>query len=58
MFTYLPDGIFVSKACGFKAVFFQLNVEVLPDADNWIDRVEVIENQIITDTITHVEIYH
>jgi hypothetical protein len=56
--TYDLNPYFVSKACGYIMFFDQLNVEIKPDPDVWIKQIEIIQNQIQTDTSAHVKIYH
>jgi len=61
--TYKPEFVYVSRACGFKSIFTELEIEVVDDGDNWI------QNFSFTDTIsqsitlenedaTHVQIFH
>lgn len=56
--TYQRKNIFVSKACGYKANFYQLNVEKVVDADNWILNMNVENQEVTNDTLAHVKIYH
>jgi hypothetical protein len=56
-FNYQREVVFVSKACGYKTIFKQLQIQLQPDADNWIKQIEQLTNNISTDT-THVKIYH
>jgi len=55
---FTPRDTFVSKACGFITVYENVDVQPVNDADVWIKRVELLENKCVTDTITHVKIYH
>ena len=57
-FSYTRENVFVSKSCGYKTIFHQLNLDLQQDSDNWIKRIEINNNEIKTDTITHVKIYH
>lgn len=59
-FTYNPDEIYVSRACGFKTIFE--NVQVSDDAtdtDKWI-QFFTIEDPLTVDneTAAHVQIFH
>lgn len=56
-FNYQREVVFVSKACGYKTIFKQLQIHLQPDSDNWIKQIELLTNNISTDT-THVKIYH
>ncbi len=61
--TYVPEFVYVSRACGFKSVFNNLRVTIVPDGDNWAlltdfpnsntDNINV-ENE----TATHLHILH
>lgn len=61
--TYIPEFVYVSRACGFKSVFNNLRVSIVPDGDNWAlltdfpnsntDNINV-ENE----TATHLHILH
>jgi len=56
--TYENEEIFISKACGFKNVFNDVNFGFTPDADNWILSTTVITNKIETEDDAHVHIFH
>ena len=57
-FHYTREKVFVSKACGYKILFHQLNIDIQQDNNNWIKQIEILENDIVTDTLVHVKIYH
>jgi len=57
-FNYQREEIFVSKACGYKMIFKNLTHNLHQDNDNWIQQIEVLQSNIVTDTTTHVKIYH
>ncbi len=57
VFHYTRETVFVSKACGYKILFHNLNVDLQPDSDNWIKQIDIINHDIISDT-THLKIYH
>jgi len=61
--TYTPQFEYVSRACGFKSIFTELTITVVPDDDNWIlandfpnttDSSITVENE----NATHVQIFH
>jgi len=58
VFNYDREDVFVSKACGYKTIFHHLNVSLLPDSNHWIKNIEILQTEIISDTIAHVKIYH
>ncbi len=57
VFQYQIERVFVSKACGYKAIFHQLQVALVPDNNNWIKQIELLKNEILEDTI-HLKILH
>lgn len=57
IFHYTRETVFVSKACGYKMIFHQLNVDLQPDSDNWIKQIDIINHDVVSDT-THLKIYH
>ncbi len=56
--SYQTEDLFVSKACGFKTVYKNLQIQLINDSDNWIKQVDIIQPDIVTDTVSHVKIYH
>lgn len=60
-FNYTRDFVFVSRGCGYKAIFNNLLPINLSDgspADNlWIDNIQMINTNVIEENITHVKIY-
>ncbi|MEN8764262.1 MAG: DUF6452 family protein [Wenyingzhuangia sp.] len=53
---YTTEDIFVSKACGFKSVFNNLNINTTNL--NWIDSHTKVATKIINENEAHVKIYH
>ncbi|MEM9681351.1 MAG: DUF6452 family protein [Bacteroidota bacterium] len=61
--TYVSEFVYVSRACGYKSIFNNLRVTIVPDGDNWAlltnfpdsntDNINV-ENE----TATHLYILH
>ncbi len=58
IFHYTREQVFVSKSCGYKIIFHQLIVDLQQDNDNWIKQIELINNDVVTDTVVHLKIYH
>lgn len=61
--SYIPEFIYVSRACGFRSVFREVEVEIIEDEDNWLLRTDfpdTIETQISVENedITHVQLFH
>ena len=58
IFHYTREQVFISKSCGYKILFHQLNVDLQSDNDNWIKQIDIIKHDVITDTLVHLKIYH
>lgn len=58
-FTYNPTEVYVSRACGYKTIFENLEANLEIDSDNWIEQI-TIEDPLTVDneTTTHVQIFH
>ncbi len=57
LFSYGREPVFVSKACGYKTVFHQLQIDLIQDNNLWIKQIEILQTDITIDTI-NVKIYH
>ena len=57
---YTTELVFVSRACGYKTVFKNVSLTIVPDTNNWIkSRQSVTDNQSVEDeTATHFNIFH
>ncbi len=57
---YTQEDLFVSRSCGFKAVFIEVTPEVEADDDNWIDQIVPSSSplDITNENSAHVKIYH
>lgn len=60
LISYTQEDLFVSRPCGFKAIFNEVVPEVQEDDDNWIGRFVVVGNplDITNENSAHVKIYH
>ncbi len=58
LFHYSREKVFVSKSCGYKVNFHNLNVDLQQDNDNWIKQIDLLTTDIVTDSVTHINIYH
>ena len=58
--NYLREEVYVSRACGYKTIFNNINLTVETDTDNWIkSRIPLIEDNIIdNEAETHFNIFH
>jgi len=57
-FSYTPEFVYVSRACGYKSIFSNLNVEIIDDGDNWITSREIITTTVENENTIHVRIFH
>lgn len=58
---YKPQFVYVSRACGYKSVFTELEVVPISDSDNWIINVAINENingTVENENTIHVQIFH
>jgi len=58
--SYTRKPTFVSRSCGFKTIFNDVNISLTADSDNWIKNISTINSpQTISDeTKAHVKILH
>ncbi len=56
---YSPEEVYVSRACGYKTIYNNVELSVVDDGDNWIELIQ-IENPLTVDNETeaHVKIFH
>lgn len=58
-FTYEPEEIFISRACGYKVVFNNLTIQNNPGTDGrWIDDILINNRTIANEDTTQVFIRH
>ncbi|QLG44135.1 DUF6452 family protein [Costertonia aggregata] len=57
-FNYTVKEKFVSRACGFIAIYENLDFTLTGDDENWIGRVEIDTNLVEDQSRTHVKIFH
>jgi len=56
--TYETEEIYISKACGFKTIFKNVNFGFANDGDNWIATTDLLTHTIENENHAHVYIYH
>ena len=58
--TYTQEDVFVSRPCGYKAIFMDVDPELEMDEDNWIDDIVPLSSplEINDESSAHVKIYH
>ena len=57
--TYNPTEVYVSRACGYKTIFENVEIEIETDDDNWME-LRLYDNPLTIDNETeaHVQIFH
>ena len=58
--TYIRENIYVSRSCGYKTLYYEVDIELKDDEDNWIETIEPTEEplNIVNQDAAHVKIYH
>jgi len=56
--NYDNEELFISKACGFKNIFNNVNFGFNSDADNWILSSNVVNTKIKNEDNAHIHIFH
>lgn len=57
--SYTTEFVYVSRACGYKSNFTNLEVTAEAGVDlAWIDSIEMIETEIKNENTVHVHIFH
>ena len=54
---YLSNDVYLNRACGFQSTF-QINNIKIDQPSYWVNSIEIVINEVITDTLAHVKIYH
>lgn len=57
-FSYDPEEIYISRACSFKVNFRNLEAEISPENNLWIQSITIVEENIENETSAHIHIYH
>lgn len=58
---YKPQFVYVSRACGYKSIFTELEVVPISDPENWIINIAIDENingTVENENTLHVQIFH
>ena len=58
--TYNREDKFVSRSCGYKALFYDVKTSFEVDDDNWVKSIKTVETpqNITNEYEAHVKIYH
>lgn len=54
---YLTKDVYLNRACGFQTTF-QIQAIEVDQPTNWVNSIEIVTNEVITETLAHVKIYH
>lgn len=56
--SYTPQFIYVSRACGYKSIFNNLQNTLIIDSDNWIFGYNIINSTLENENAAHIILYH
>lgn len=56
--TYQNEQVYISRACGYKNIFTNLNFGFNTDTDNWILNTQVIQTTVENEQNAHIYIHH
>ncbi|WOD43606.1 DUF6452 family protein [Hwangdonia lutea] len=58
--SYTREEVFVSRACGYKTIFKDVEVVIETDTDNWIQLIQSVNNpqSVEDETATHFNLFH
>jgi hypothetical protein len=56
--TYMPEFIYVSRACGYKSIFTNLTIAIEQDGDNWIRASQILTTTIENENQAHIILRH
>jgi hypothetical protein len=57
-FSYIQNDIYVSRACGYKAVFTELSDNLETDINNWILDIEIVNPTVENEQAAHIKVFH
>jgi len=62
--SYIPEFVYVSRACGFKSIFTNLRIRVIQDDNNWLlfssfpDNDNTDNIDVENENSTHINLFH
>lgn len=56
--SYTPEHIYVSRACGYKSIFNDIELEVLPDSNTWVVNSLILNPTVDNEKTAHISIFH
>lgn len=57
LIDYQTQDMYLSRACGFQSTFIINEIEIGSN-QSWINKIEIVTNEVLVDTLAHVKIYH
>ena len=55
--SYTSEFVYVSRACGYKSIFNNLNMILEPGTEAWINSINIVETTIENENTVHVRIF-
>jgi hypothetical protein len=56
--NYIPEFVYISRACGYKSIFNNLDIDLVDDDNTWISNIDIVETKIENENTVHVRIFH
>ena len=58
--TYTREEVYVSRACGYKTIFKDVEILIENDGDNWIQLIQPVNNpqSVENETAAHFNLFH
>ena len=56
--NYIPEFVYISRACGYKSIFKNLDIDLVDDDNTWISNIDIVETKIENENTVHVRIFH
>lgn len=58
--NYTREEVYVSRACGYKTIFKDVEISVENDTDNWIQLIQPVNNpqSVEDETAAHFKLFH
>src|SRR5690606_5388211 len=58
--SYTTETVYVSRACGYKTVYKEVEITLENDADNWITFIQPVNEtqSVVDETAAHFKIWH
>ena len=55
--SYTPEFVYVSRACGYKSIFTNVQNTLILDSDNWIFGYKIINPTVDNENAAHIILY-